>query len=533
MNKTIIHIALLLLGFFSSVVRAQEPEYIRGRLLDAKTGEPIVFASIRIKGRALGVISNADGGFKIPLKYRTYGDTLEISSMGYKPLTLQIKSLTEDVAHTLTMRPGVLNLQEAVVRARKRRRLSARQIVRRAIRAIPDNYPVDPFAIVGYYRDYQLDSLGYVNLNEAILEVFDKGFHTIDSADTRVRMYAYEENTDFRRDSLAATSYDYASGDRRKVIDKAFLSAHGGNEFNILRVHDALRNYSINSYSFVHRLKSDILEEHRFFRKEDTYFEGEPLYTVQFSKVLLNYSAYGTLFIAKNNFAIHKMEYAVYDRRKKTAEAAGFPSDTDNRQIFEITTAYREQADKMYLNYISFHNRFQLWDPPKLTIEYVIPDFGLKCFVIRFSDKVDLVDATTLANYEATFKGRIIPLRKAELLDSQDVVYLYPGMYPNKAENMLRTIEIAARKNRITPDLFEIQFRNIQDMEGNVINTWTSRGYNQFREFFPQEIKPNHSAPADTLYMKKAYPMFGNQPIIKPDNFGDYWMNTPLKSLKE
>lgn len=523
-------LAFLFLGT-GAFLFGQEENFILGEIIDQNTEEPVVFASIRIKGKALGVISNSDGSFKIPLKYKTYGDTLVISSMGYESLALLIHDLSEDIEHTIKMKPGVLSLQEAVITARKKRGLSARQIVRRAIKAIPDNYPNDPFAMVGYYRDYQIDSVGYVNLNEAILEVFDQGFQTVDSTNTKVKIYEYTENLDFRRDSMALKSYDYKSAKSRKVIDQAFLSPHGGNEFRILRVHDALRNHEINSYSFVHKLKSDLLSEHKFSRDTDTYFDEGSLYTIKFSKLLLNYSAYGTLYISKNNFAIQGMEYSVYDRTKNRRDNLLNKNGNDNSLIFEVNIEYRENENKMYLNYISFQNTFRLWNPPKLVTDYIVPDFELKCFVIGFNGKIMLADAINLENYEVRVKGKTVLMQKAELLDSQNIVFLFPKMYPNKAEDMLREIDIAARKDKITNDLFEIKITNIRDADGNVINQWTSRDYNQFREFFPQEIKPNYSAPQDSLYMQNQKPIFQNQPIVRPDNFDQYWMNTPLKTI--
>ena len=33
--------------------------------------------------------------------------------------------------------------------------------------------------------------------------------------------------------------------------------------------------------------------------------------------------------------------------------------------------------------------------------------------------------------------------------------------------------------------------------------------------------------------MKKDIPIFKEQPISKPDNFDEYWMNTPLKKIEE
>ncbi|MEP3211299.1 MAG: carboxypeptidase-like regulatory domain-containing protein [Maribacter sp.] len=525
-----INLLLLLLLLVSSSALSQQGEYIVGKLLDAKTQEPVAFASIRIKDRALGIISNIDGSFKIPLKYKEYGDIIEISSMGYQTKEILIFDFSIFELNNVRLQPAIWQLQEAIVTGKKKRELSARQIVRKALRAIPDNYPLEPFSMVGYYRDYQLDSLQYVNLNEAILEVYDQGFDAMDSVTTKVKIYDYLENTDFKRDSMALRSYNYKFKKGRKVIDNAFLSAYGGNEFTILRVHDAIRNHKVSSYSFVHRLKSDVLSEHRFKRIPDTYFDGEPLYTIRFTKLLLNYSAYGTMYISKRNFAIHKMDYTVYDLKKKLPNGLRNKHETENELIFEITTSYQPKNDKMFLNYISFHNTFQLWDPPKFVIDYITPDYVSKCFVVGFNNKVRLQDAVALKNYEVKVKGKIVRMQKAELTDAQDVVLLYPKMYPNKAEQMLREIEIAARKKKITNELFEIKLTNIKDVDGNVIDQWTSRDYNQFREFFTQEVKPLTQAPSDTLFMKKQRPIFKDQVVVKPDNFDDYWMNTPLRN---
>ena len=58
-------------------VLAQQQEYITGRLFDSQTKEPLVFANIRIKDRALGIITNADGSYRIPLRYKEYGNIAE------------------------------------------------------------------------------------------------------------------------------------------------------------------------------------------------------------------------------------------------------------------------------------------------------------------------------------------------------------------------------------------------------------------------------------------------------------------------
>ena len=529
------YLIFLLLFLAANRILSQEDEYIFGKLTDSGTQEPIAFASIRIKDRALGIISNIDGGFKIPLKYKEYGDIIEISSMGYQTKEIFIQDFLVNELNDVQLQQAVLKLEEAIVTAKSKRakRLTARQIVRRAIRSIPENYPVEPFSVVGYYRDYQLDSLQYVNLNEAILEVYDEGFDTTDSVSTKVKLFDYRENNDFKRDTLALGAYEYQSKEGRKIIDKAFLAAYGGNEFTILRVHDAIRNYEIDSYSFVHRLKSDMLSEHSFKKESDTYFDEEPLYTIKFEKLLPKYRANGVLYISKRNFAIHKMEYAVYDLTKKMPTDITKQEKVDNPLIFEINTEYRPKKDKMYLNYISLHNTFQLLDPPKFKVDSVKADPNSGRFEVYFNGMPRLQDGENYDNYNLKYKGEKIDFNKIELYRNiNDVViaYLYPKMKKDKTNEIFSSLWKKAKKGTLDTLLLSVKISKIRDIEGNIINKWTSRDYDQFREFFAQEVKPKVKIPGRDLFMEKRRPIFINQPIIKPDNFDDYWMNTPFKN---
>lgn len=57
---------LLFLGGCSTLY-AQDFDFLRGKVLDKETGEPVVFATVRIKDQAKGVITNMDGSFRLPL----------------------------------------------------------------------------------------------------------------------------------------------------------------------------------------------------------------------------------------------------------------------------------------------------------------------------------------------------------------------------------------------------------------------------------------------------------------------------------
>ena len=520
---------LLLLCMFLGLTLVAQDGSIAGRLLDAQTQEPIPFATVRIKNYALGVISNMDGSFRVPERFNGYGDVLVISSMGYRTMEIRISELSPGKINIIGLKSGIISLQEAVVSAKKRRPLSARQIVRRAIRAIPNNYPTNDYSIVGYYRDYQFDQEKYVNLNEAILEVFDTGFDDVDSVTTRVGLYRYEPNNKFGRDTLADGPYNYQS--KQKIIDDAYLYGYGGNEFTILRVHDAIRNYKINSFDFINTLESDLLKNHSFQIVGDTYLDTEQLFTIKFKKVHPSYSAVGTLYISKFDYAIHKMAYAVYHDRERQPDSNKNNKGANDPLIFEITTEYKRQAGKMYLNYISLHNTFLLREPPKFIFENFTVVFSNRCFYVYFNNQPKGAEALSYGNYDIRFKGK--KLRFERIKVTKNSVLLYPDMDPVKAGAMFMEMAILAFKEKLDATVLTAKVKNIKDVSGNVVDQPTEKGYNQFREFFAQQIIPNKAVPIGAPLMKMNRPIFKDQPLMTSENMADYWMNTPLQNIEQ
>jgi hypothetical protein len=521
-------VVFVLLFFVSFEFFAQQQDYIIGRLFDSQSNEPVVFANIRIKDRALGVITNVDGSFRIPLKYREYGNIIEITSMGYETKEIPITDFSQTELNVLSLNPAAFGLDEAVVKAKgkRNRNLNAKQIVQRAIEAIPRNFPANYFSSIGYYRDYQLnDDRQYVNLNEAILEVFDQGFNQLDDATSETRLFHFGLNNHFEQDSLARAAYNY--GSLRKIIKKAHLDAYGGNEFRILRIHDAIRNYNVGSYDFIGALKTDLIKNHFFLRGSDTSVDEEELYTIKFWVFYPNYRANGTIYISKLDFAIHKLEYTMYDEKKRNKTGKRNKHGNKQKVIFDITTDYRRINNKMYLNYISFYNSFTLNIPPVFKVEYTTFNFARECFMVEYNAIPEAKQSVHLPNYKVEFKKKRVKLKSAGR--SENKIFLYPKMEEEKIAKMMDTIYKAEKKGADLNDLFSIKVSNVRDTIGNLVNAWTQRDYKQFREFFVQRVRLGQTAPEDSLFMNNRRPIFENQPIVKPDNVEDYWMNTPLQ----
>ena len=520
------HIVYCLLLLFSCPLLAQQQDYIVGKLVDAKTNEPVVFANIRIKDRALGVITNVDGSFRIPLRYKEYGDIIEISSMGYNTREISIMTLTEGKLNLLRLNPRAIALEEAVVHAkRKKRNYSAYGIVKKAIEAIRDNYPLHSFSTVGYYRDYQLKNGNYINLNEAVLEVFDQGFDQEDFNTSEVQLLDTKENKDFQRDTLALQKYDYSTG--KKIIDKAYLENYDGNEFTNLRIHDAIRNFNDFSYDFVGRFEADFLVHHRFSKNEETYLGDEALYVIGGYAQQPGYRAHTRLYISKTDYAIYKMEYALYDNTEKNGFRTKNKHGHKRKMIFDAVVEYSRIKEKMYLNYISFQNNFELNLSPIFKITDTSISLSKGYFGLRFNRSIDSASAKNKNNYSIVFKGTKWDVGKVEVF--KDSLKVYPKLKKGTLSNAMREINVAERKRMFNSELLDIKVTNVRDFEGNIVNMPRTENYRQFREFFVQRVKLDARAPFDTNFMNKRKPIFKGQPIAMPDGSDDYWMNTPLQ----
>lgn len=516
---------------FWVMVNAQQNEFFFGKIEDNATGEPVVFANIRIKDRALGVITNVDGSFRIPARYKEYGELVVVSCMGYRTKEIPVADFVLDELNVIKLEPSTISLQEAVVKAKgkRRKRLGPRRIVQKAIDAIPINYSTTSFSTIGYYRDYQFKDGEYINLNEGILEIYDKGFDQLDDETSETQIFNFELNRDFKQDSMARIAYDYDN--HRKIIKKAYLGSLGGNEFRILRIHDAIRNYNTLSYDYIGTLERDLIKNHNFLRSKDSESDNEALYGIKFWEIRPNYRAHGEVFISKKDFSIHRMEYTMYDAKRTNKENKRNRHGHKQQVIYEISTEYRKVNGKMYLNYISFHNTFEVRRPPKFALDSTFVNMPGGYYALYFNNTIDSLSAINPKNYDMMFQNKKYGIEKIEVFGDSIRIYgnedFKQAVFNAKGET---SALINKRKAKEVGGMFEIWIENVMDTHGNLVNKPDLKEYQQYREFFAQRIKPNSRSPLDGEFMDKRKPIFQNQPMVKPKDYREYWMNTPLET---
>ncbi|MFM8738970.1 MAG: carboxypeptidase-like regulatory domain-containing protein [Cytophagales bacterium] len=148
---------------------------ISGKLIDHKLQEPIPYATIYVKGKSIGTTSNIEGRFLFHVPSLFAQDTLIISVIGYDQFKSQVVHMLER-ENVVELKQSPTLLEEVMIRASKKE-LSGKEIVKKAVARIPDNYPMKPFSIEGFFRDLQIENEKPVELLEAALKFNYKDYN--------------------------------------------------------------------------------------------------------------------------------------------------------------------------------------------------------------------------------------------------------------------------------------------------------------------------------------------------------------------
>jgi hypothetical protein len=509
----------LLFSINHPVIYCQQPDFIRGKVIDSKTSEPIPFATVRLKNAQVGVISNAVGDFRILNNPEFQSDSLIVSCIGFHGLTVAFSKLNPTGMNNIKLVPYIYSLNEVKVSARKKR-LSSQIIIGRALANIKKNNPTIPFSYVSYYRDYQKDSINYLNLNEGIIQTLDKGF-AYSSDSNRYRLLDFKKNIDFTRTSITPY-YDLPETDHSDVwfkkVPNAIVGDQYGNELFILLVHDAIRNCDTRSFSFVDTLTKNFIRNHVFSNPTGVHEGNTLLYKIDFTvkRKITGDSVHmkGAIFIQPDDYSIHRLEYS----------ASFSNSGNKNKEIFNIEIEYGPETavnSKMCLKYISFNNSFSIPDANDNDFFKILgtvwkqpggPYFRKTDMEIiaYFNRDLDAVSGGEIGNYVLTIGKRKAKIKTVEVNG--------PKLYITVRDDKFTYKEL---------DSCNLNVKNLKDINGKFINKRRELEFRQFRELFVQEY--NKPLEIQDNYFIQAMPLEQNQ-ISSSDKSGRFWMNTPLKA---
>jgi len=497
-------------------IYCQQPDYIRGKVIDSKTSEPVPFAAVHLKNSQFGIYSNAEGDFKILNNPGFKTDSLIVTCIGYYRLTIAFSVLSTSEMNNLKLVPNIIGLNEVRVTARKKR-LSPEIIIARALRNIKKNYPAIPFSYVSYYRDYQKDSINYLNLHEAIIQTLDKGFAYVSDSNT-YRLLDFKKNINFVRKNITPY-YDIPETDHSdesfKRIPHATVGDQHGNEFFILLAHDSFRNFYKRTFSYVDTLTQNFIRNHWFSDPMGIYDGSTLLYKIEFTaKRRVTEDTYqGAIFIQPDDYSIHKLQYS----------GSYLDSEKKKKEIFNIEIEYgRESAvdSRMCLKYISFNNTFTIPDSTDndffkavkvgwWEFKYMPKEYPTN-ILVEFNHKIDPVSGKRIENY-----GVSVGKKQAKISNIKV-----------DGNNLYITFKNALFTKKEIDSTF-VTYKNLKDINGNLLNKRRDLEFRQFRELFVQEY--NKPLRFMNNCFIQAMPLDKNC-ISNSEDSGRFWMNTPLKA---
>ncbi len=518
------------------------------QVLDSKSKFPVLYATIRFTGTNKGLITDDKGEFRLLYSNKSESlNKISISSIGYRTKELSLSELQKNEINIIYLQPDVEELEEVVLVSKnpktskksKKPQPSAETIVIEALKKLSINHPAKPSSFIAYYRDYQQpidDSYDkfydrkrnteYINLNESIVEVFDAGFSTdyFSNEQNQTFVYRYHQNSAFVQDTTLSVPYDNR---KKKYLENVIIPPFGGNELSVLNVTNAIRNHSKVSFSYVNVFRANFLKNHFFEINGISYLNGKPIYEIIF-KAHENvsgkkYIAKGKIFIAKKNFAIHKLNYEVYEKRFK-------------KMLYGVTTEYAPIGEKMYLNYITFNNRFQVKSDDHFKVKHKSLNVKDLYLANKFFDVEDIffdvyfsreVDENTISpvnkKFKVTYSYRDLKVEVKNVLVFDD----HARVYIDKKQ----LFSLPNFNKDTFPEEIRLHIKNIKDLDGNVINKTPKITLNQYREMFVQEVFPDKKLPRDVQAMNKYTPLSTSE-INEFSKKNEYWLNTPLKKNK-
>ncbi len=324
--------ALLLLSSYP--LQAQEEGnyfIVSGTVKDKQTKKKLEYVNISVPGTNVGTITNSDGEFTIKVQDSLQAKVVEISHIGYYNYRIALTG-NDMVDENVMLTQNANVLEEVVVRAH-----DPRMLVEEAMNRIGKNYSEKPTLLTGFYRETAQKGKRYINISEAIIDVYKTPYDE-DASRDRVQI--------FKGRSLLS----------QKASDTLIVKLLGGPNLSLYV--DIVKNPDI-------LLDKTTLGYFSFRMEESVVMDNRPQYVISFQpQAILPYALhYGKLYIDKESLAFTRAEFNLNmeDRDKATsAILKKKPAGLRFRPVeVSFLVTYKQVNGKSYLNYIRNEVRFK------------------------------------------------------------------------------------------------------------------------------------------------------------------------------
>ena len=303
-------------------------DHITGTIRDEESQEPLPYATIVLKKRGKGTVTNNNGEFGLGISSDMHDDTLSVSYLGYINHEIPVKNAS-GTSINITLQREYISIPGIIIRNQ-----IPQEIIYKALRAIPDNYSNSPVYLTGFYREGVLKRRTLQNYSEAILKIYKSSY----------------------TGSLL--------GDQIKVLKSRKIENTGIRDTLTVRLKAGLRT-SIqldgvkNSFDFI---DYESMPDYSYRMTDIVTWENESAYAIDFEqKADIDMPLYkGTLYINTVDHAILHAEFELNQKLLFRMKESFVTNSTRGFNTLPVSVRYSVSYRKMNETYYLSHVRGDL-----------------------------------------------------------------------------------------------------------------------------------------------------------------------------
>ncbi|WP_280748776.1 carboxypeptidase-like regulatory domain-containing protein [Parabacteroides sp. PF5-9] len=379
---------LMFIGITSPIEAQEEDDNyitIHGVVRDKQSRKLLEYVNVSVPGTNIGTITNSDGEFSLKIKESITARHVEISHIGYMNSLIAING--KDLSDiTVWMNPNTNLLEEIVIRAG-----NPRTIVEEAMKKVGDNYSPNSNLFTGFYRETAQKGRRYINISEAIIDIYKTPYKERNVERDRVQIYK-------GRKLLS-----------QKANDTLIVKLLGGPNLSVYV--DIVKNPDL-------LLEPATLPHYTFKMEESVMLNDRLHYVISFTPAaILPYALYyGKLYIDRERLSFSQAEFSLsMDDRNKATEAVLRKKPFGLRfRPLEVSflVTYKERDGISYLSYIRNEVRFRCdWKRKLFGTNYTI----LSEMVVTDAKKTD----TTIPYRESFRANQSLSDKVADFYDDE------------------------------------------------------------------------------------------------------------------
>jgi len=305
-----------------------EVSYISGIIVDNESKEPLPFATIGLKNKGKGTVTNNNGEFGLKITRDCLADTFLVSYLGYIGREIPVEQALGN-NFTITMKKEFISIPEIIIRTQ-----IPQEILYKTLSAIPRNYGNSPAMLTGFYREGVMKKEELQTYSEAIIRIY-KSAYTATLLGDQIKVYKSRkiENTD-RSDTLA-------------VRLKAGLST-------CLEL-DGIKN----TFEFISR---ENMDEYTYRMTDIIIYDDESAYVIDFEqKEEVDLPLFrGTIYINTDDFALLHADFELHPKYIHKTKDSFVSKSSRGFSTWPVSVRYSVSYRKINSRYFLNHVRGDL-----------------------------------------------------------------------------------------------------------------------------------------------------------------------------